>query len=181
VPEDRLRQGLVIEHSIESNASLAILDRISNWLFVSRAKSVEITDRQIKALRIKTASRDAAARTLSGGNQQKVVIAKWLNTEPDLLILDEPTAGVDIGSKAEIIALVRDLASKGKAVIVISSELAELLTAADRIIVMVDGRIVSESDRAAFDDPDPGDDEGARLQFAERQLSTILQKAHAHV
>ena len=181
VPEDRLRQGLVIEHSIESNASLAILDRISSWLFVSRAKSVEITDRQIKALRIKTASRDAAARTLSGGNQQKVVIAKWLNTEPDLLILDEPTAGVDIGSKAEIIALVRDLASKGKAVIVISSELAELLTAADRIIVMVDGRIVSESDRAAFDDPDPGDDEGARLQFAERQLSTILQKAHAHV
>ena len=110
-----------------------------------------------------------------------MVIAKWLNTEPDVLILDEPTAGVDIGSKAEIITLVRDLAAQGKAIIVISSELAELLTAADRILVMVDGRIANESPRAAFDDPDPGDDEGARLQFAERQLSTILQKAHAHV
>jgi ribose transport system ATP-binding protein len=181
VPEDRLRQGLVIEHSIESNACLSILERISSWLFVSDAKAVAAADRQIKALRIKTASRDAAARTLSGGNQQKVVVAKWLNTEPDVLILDEPTAGVDIGSKAEIITLVRDLAAQGKAIIVISSELGELLTAADRVLLMVDGRIASESARADFDDPNPGDDEGARLQFAERQLSTLLQKAHAHV
>ena len=83
-------------------------------------------------------------RTLSGGNQQKVVIAKWLNAEPDIFVLDEPTGGVDIGSKAEIIALVRDLAARGKAVLVISSELSELLTAADRIVVMADGRIASE-------------------------------------
>ena len=181
VPEDRLRQGLVLEHSVEANASISIIERLSRWFFVSQAQANAKADSQIAALRIKTASRHAAARTLSGGNQQKVVIAKWLNTEPDVFILDEPTGGVDIGSKAEIIALVRDLAARGKAILVISSELSELLTAADRIVVMVDGRIVSQSPRSAFDDPNPGDDVGAQLQYAERQLSSILQKAHAHV
>ena len=181
VPEDRLRQGLVLEHSVETNACVSILDRLSAWSFVSKSKSAAATYRQIEALRIKAASRDIAVRTLSGGNQQKVVIGKWLNAEPDIFILDEPTGGVDIGSKAEIIALVRDLAAKGKAILVISSELSELLTAADRILVMVDGKIASETPRAAFDDREAGDDEGARLQYAERQLSTILQKAHAHV
>jgi ribose transport system ATP-binding protein len=181
VPEDRLRQGLVLEHSVATNACVSILDRLSTWSFVSGVKMAAAADRQIEGLRIKTASRDAPVRTLSGGNQQKVVIGKWLNAEPDVFILDEPTGGVDIGSKAEIIALVRDLAARGKAILVISSELSELLTAADRIVVMVDGRIASETPRDAFDDPEPNDDEGARLQFAERQLSTILQKAHAHV
>ena len=118
---------------------------------------------------------------LSGGNQQKVVIAKWLLAEPRILILDEPTAGIDIGSKAEIIALVRDLAKSGKAIIVISSELSELLTAADRLVIMVDGRVARDCPRSEFDDPDPSDDEGARLQYAERQLSKVLQQAHAHV
>jgi ribose transport system ATP-binding protein len=181
VPEDRLRQGLIIEHSVEANATLSVLDRLSAWFFVSRSRMMAATDRQIEALRIKTSSREAAARTLSGGNQQKVVIAKWLNAEPEILVLDEPTAGVDIGSKAEIIALVRELAARGKAILVISSELSELLTAADRIVVIAEGRIVNEAPRSAFDDPDPSDDEGARLQFAERRLSTLLQKAHAHV
>jgi ribose transport system ATP-binding protein len=181
VPEDRLRQGLVLEHSVEANSSISILDRLSNWIFVSSARAEAAADRQIEALRIKTSSRDAAARTLSGGNQQKVVIAKWLNAEPDVFILDEPTGGVDIGSKAEIITLVRDLAARGKAILVISSELSELLTAADRIIVMADGHIASETARSAFDDPVPGNDVGAQLQYAERQLSTLLQKAHAHV
>ena len=96
-------------------------------------------------------------------------------------MLDEPTGGVDIGSKAEIITLVRDLAAHGKAVLVISSELSELLTAADRILVMTDGRIVSEAAREDFDDPNPGDDVGEQLQYAERKLSSIIQKAHAHV
>ncbi len=181
VPEDRLRQGLILEHSVESNTSLSILDRLASWLFVSSAKASKAADRQIEGLRIKTASRDAAVRTLSGGNQQKVVIGKWLNAEPDIFVLDEPTGGVDIGSKAEIIALVRDLAARGKAVLVISSELSELLTASDRIVVMSDGRIVSESARNAFDDPNPNDDVGEQLQFAERKLSQIIQKAHAHV
>ncbi|HZZ25259.1 MAG TPA: sugar ABC transporter ATP-binding protein [Roseiarcus sp.] len=181
IPEDRLRQGLVLEHSVESNTSLSILDRLASWLFVSSARASEAADRQIAGLRIKTASREAAVRTLSGGNQQKVVIGKWLNTEPDIFILDEPTGGVDIGSKAEIITLVRDLAGRGKAVLVISSELSELLTAADRILVMTDGRIVSESSREDFDDQNPADDVGEQLQYAERKLSSIIQKAHAHV
>ena len=109
------------------------------------------------------------------------MIGKWLLAEPRILILDEPTAGIDIGSKAEIIALVRELAKSGKAIIVISSELSELLTAADRLIVMVDGRVARECPRSEFDDPNPSDDEGARLQYAERQLSKTLQQAHAHV
>jgi ribose transport system ATP-binding protein len=181
VPEDRLRQGLVLEHSVEENSNLSILDRLSKWAFVSEARARTAADRQIAALRIKTASREAAVRTLSGGNQQKVVIAKWLNAEPEIFILDEPTGGVDIGSKAEIIRLVRDLAARGKAIIVISSELSELLTVADRIVVMADGRIASEASRGDFDDPEPGEDVGAQLQHAERVLSTILQKAHVHV
>ena len=150
--------------------------------FVSSAKAAEAADRQIEGLRIKTASREAAVRTLSGGNQQKVVIGKWLNAEPDIFILDEPTGGVDIGSKAEIITLVRDLAARGKAILVISSELSELLTAADRILVMVGRthrqRIAARDD---FDDPNPADDVGEQLQYAERKLSSIMQKAHAHV
>ena len=150
-------------------------------LFVSSARASEAADRQIAGLRIKTASREAAVRTLSGGNQQKVVIGKWLNTEPDIFILDEPTAGVDIGSKAEIITLVRDLAARGKAVLVISSELSELLTAADRIMVMTDGRIVNESSREDFEDQNSADDLGEQLQYAERKLSSFIQKAHAHV
>ena len=181
VPEDRLRQGLILEHSVESNTSLSILDRLASWLFVSSARASAAADRQIEGLRIKTSSRDAAVRTLSGGNQQKVVIGKWLNAEPDIFVLDEPTGGVDIGSKAEIIALVRDLAARGKAVLVISSELSELLTASDRILVMSDGRIASELARDSFDDPNPNDDGGEQLQFAERKLSQIIQRAYAHV
>jgi ribose transport system ATP-binding protein len=158
-----------------------VIDRLANGAFVSESAANAATDEQIKGLRIKTASRDHAVRTLSGGNQQKVVIGKWLLTEPRILILDEPTAGIDIGSKAEIIALVRDLAKSGKAIIVISSELSELLTAADRLIVMVNGRAARDCPRSEFDDPEPSDDEGARLQYAERQLSKTLQQAHAHV
>ena len=165
----------------KSNTSLSILDRLASWLFVSSAKASEAADRQIEGLRIKTASRDAAVRTLSGGNQQKVVIGKWLNAEPDIFVLDEPTGGVDIGSKAEIIALVRDLAARGKAVLVISSELSELLTASDRIVGDVRRRIVSECGANAFDNPNSDDDVGEQLQFAERKLSQIIQKAHAHV
>ena len=176
-----MRQGVIIGHSVEVNASLPTIDRLTSGLFVSEAMADAAADGQIKGLRIKTASRDHAVRTLSGGNQQKVVIAKWLLTEPQILILDEPTAGIDIGSKAEIITLVRDLAKSGKAIIVISSELSELLTAADRLIVMVNGRVARDCPVSEFDDPNPSDDEGARLQYAERQLSKTLQQAHAHV
>ena len=161
-----------------SNMVLAVLDRISGKGVVDRAKAQAITDDMIKRLSIKTASRDHAVSTLSGGNQQKVVIGKWLATDPDILVLDEPTAGIDIGSKSEIIRLVRDLAAQGKGIVMISSELSELLTACDRILVMADGRAHQMIDRATLDDPTEPDP-GHRLQAAERQLQIEIQKALA--
>jgi ribose transport system ATP-binding protein len=137
-----------------------------------------MTDTKIKQLRIKTGSRDHAVSTLSGGNQQKVVIGKWLATDPEILILDEPTAGIDIGSKAEIIGLVRDLAAEGKGIIMISSELSELLTACDRILVIADGRVHRDLPREAFDDESlPAEDLAHRLQAAEKRLQFEIQRA----
>jgi len=177
IPEDRLRQGIIAEHSVLANVTLAVLDRLSSWMFVSNDKARRLTDGQIAGLRIKTASRASAVRTLSGGNQQKVVLAKWLATEPDILILDEPTAGIDIGSKSEIIRLVRELAAAGKAVLMISSELSEMLSACDRIAVLSGGRIVDMLARAELDDPGAGDDPVLKLQAAERRLQIAVQKA----
>ena len=176
VPEARATQGIIPAHSVASNIVLAVLNRISAKGVVDRAKAQKITDEIIARLQIKTASRDHAVSTLSGGNQQKVVIGKWLATDPDILVLDEPTAGIDIGSKSEIIRLVRDLAAQGKGIVMISSELSELLTACDRILVMADGRAHQMIDRATLDDPaEP--DPGHRLQAAERQLQIEIQKA----
>ena len=140
VPEARATQGIIASHSVTDNVTLAVLDNLSSAGFVNAAKARAVTDAQIERLSIKTASRDHAVSTLSGGNQQKVVIGKWLAVDPDVLVLDEPTAGIDIGSKSEIIRLVRELAANGKAILMISSELSELLTACDRIVVMADGR-----------------------------------------
>ena len=176
VPEARATQGIIPAHSVASNIVLAVLNRISAKGVVDRAKAQKITDEIIAQLQIKTASRDHAVSTLSGGNQQKVVIGKWLATDPDILVLDEPTAGIDIGSKSEIIRLVRDLAAQGKGIVMISSELSELLTACDSILVMADGRAHQMIDRATLDDPaEP--DPGHRLQAAERQLQIEIQKA----
>ena len=176
VPEARATQGIIPAHSVASNIVLAVLNRISAKGVVDRAKAQKITDDMIARLQIKTASRDHAVSTLSGGNQQKVVIGKWLATDPDILVLDEPTAGIDIGSKSEIIRLVRDLAAQGKGIVMISSELSELLTACDRILVMADGRAHQMIERATLDDPaEP--DPGHRLQAAERQLQIEIQKA----
>lgn len=176
VPEARATQGIIPAHSVADNMVMSVVDRISPRGLVERARIREIAEDMIARLSIKTASRDHAVSTLSGGNQQKVVIGKWLATEPEILILDEPTAGIDIGSKAEIIRLVRDLAQAGKGVIVISSELSELLTACDRILVMADGRAHQMLDRADLDDPAQTDPEHA-LQAAERRLQIEIQKA----
>lgn len=178
IPEDRLRQGLIAEHSVLSNVTLAVLDRLSSGPFLSNDKARQVTEEQIAALRIKTASRDSAVRTLSGGNQQKVVLGKWLATMPDILVLDEPTAGIDIGSKSEIIQLVRELAKAGKAIIMISSELSEMLSACDRIVVMSDGRIADDIARGDLDDAATTEDDPAMLlQAAERKLQIVIQKA----
>jgi ribose transport system ATP-binding protein len=177
VPEDRARQGIIPAHSVATNMSLAILPRIIKRGMVDGAKVRSVADEQIRRLSVKTASRDHAVSTLSGGNQQKVVIGKWLATDPDILVLDEPTAGIDIGSKSEIIRLVRDLASQGKGVVVISSELSELLAACDRIVVMADGRAHADMPRAALDDDEPQPDAAHRLQAAERKLQGAIQEA----
>jgi len=176
VPEARATQGIIPAQSVADNMVMAVIGRISRRGFVDRDKVRSISDGMIARLSVKTASRDHAVSTLSGGNQQKVVIGKWLATDPDILILDEPTAGIDIGSKAEIIRLVRDLAQAGKGVIVISSELSELLTACDRILVMADGRAHQMLDRSDLDDPSETDPEHA-LQAAERRLQVEIQKA----
>lgn len=176
IPEDRLRQGVVLEHSVSDNLAMSILSRISSKGWISAAKQSDLAQEKIEGLKIKTASAAAAVRTLSGGNQQKVVLGKWLASDPQIVILDEPTAGIDIGSKSEIITLVRDLASAGKAVIVISSELNELLAACDRILVMSDGSLMRDLDRASFDAPGDTGTEG-NMQHAEHELQRALQEA----
>ena len=177
IPEDRLRQGVVLEHSVADNISLSVFDRISQRGWISQQKWSDLAAEKIKSLKVKTASAAAAVRTLSGGNQQKVVLAKWLASDPRIIIFDEPTAGIDIGSKSEIIQLIRELAREGKAIIVISSELNELLAACDRILVMSDGRMLRDMRRDSFEDPAVGTHtEAGNMQFAEHKLQTILQE-----
>src|SRR3984893_1012488 len=144
MPEDRLTQGLVLQHSVADNMTLPVIDRNSRFGFVQQAKEKTLVAAYIKQLRVKTASTQKPVRTLSGGNAQKVVLAKWVATDPLLLILDEPTAGGDIGSKTEIVEIVREFADQGRGVLVISSEPAELLALSDRILVMAGGRVVRE-------------------------------------
>ncbi len=178
IPEDRLRQGVIIEHSVADNLALSVIDRISRWGFTRGKVFQGLTDKHISELKVKTASANAPVRTLSGGNQQKVVLGKWLASDPRVIILDEPTAGIDIGSKSEIIMLVRQLARQGKAVIIISSELNELLSACDRILVMADGRITRDIARAELDPPGENTSD---LQFAERRLQKLLQEMPGNV
>jgi ribose transport system ATP-binding protein len=152
VPEDRRTQGLVLSHSVERNLTLALLRRLSRGGLLDDGEGAGIAERYVARLGIRTRSLDTPVRRLSGGNQQKVVLAKWLATEPDVLILDEPTVGVDVNTRSEIADLVRSLADQGKAVLVISSELAEVLALSDRILVLRDGRIHRSVGRAQVAD-----------------------------
>lgn len=179
IPEDRLRQGAIIEHNVSDNLTLSALDSISSRGWISARKQTDLASRKIDQLKIKTASAKSAVRTLSGGNQQKVVLGKWLATNPRIVIMDEPTAGIDIGSKSEIILLIRQLAREGRGIIVISSELNELLAACDRILVMSEGRLGREVQRATLDPPRPASTEAA-MQYAEHKLQEALQEAHDH-
>jgi rhamnose transport system ATP-binding protein len=141
VPEDRRRHGIVLEMSVAANTSLASLSAISRWGLISGAGERLLAERYVTQLQIKTPSVFAASGTLSGGNQQKVALSRWLAITPKVLILDEPTQGVDVGSKSEIHRLMVDLAERGLAIIMISSELQEILGMSDRIAVMHDGSI----------------------------------------
>jgi L-arabinose transport system ATP-binding protein len=143
-PEDRKREGLVLIRSVLENASLAILRRLSVLHFVRRRMERSIVSGYVDKLRVRTPSVDQEVGKLSGGNQQKVVLARWLAARPKVLILDEPTRGIDVGAKAEIYRLVDDLAKQGLGIMFISSEMPELLGLADRIYVMQNGRITGE-------------------------------------
>lgn len=149
VPEDRGLQGLVKSMSINDNVSMAALDRIAPGLFLNFAEEARRAVDAVKRLGVRArAGIHQPVGELSGGNQQKVVIAKWLETRPDILILDEPTRGVDVGAKAEIHAMMSDLVAQGLAIIMISSELPEVIGMSDRILVMNNGQVTGMIDRA---------------------------------
>ncbi len=148
VPEDRRQQGLVMDLSIERNANLAILNRLRSGLLMNRAAERENAQRWTSRLQLKAGSLTDAVSTLSGGNQQKVVLAKWLATNPSVLIVDEPTRGIDVGAKAEVHRTLAELAASGLAVLMISSDLPEVLGMADRVLVMREGELVGELPRA---------------------------------
>ncbi len=147
VPEDRPRHGAILEMSIAANTSLASLDHVAHGGLIDRAEERALAEGFVRQLRIKTPSVEMETGSLSGGNQQKVALARWLAIDPAVLILDEPTQGVDVGSKAEIHSLMADLAEKGLAIVMISSELPELLGMSDRIAVMNGGTIRGTLDR----------------------------------
>jgi ribose transport system ATP-binding protein len=147
IPEDRRAQGLILDHAVRENFLLPLLGRLSRGGFVDDAEGDRRTESYVTRLSIKTRSINQSIGTLSGGNQQKVVIAKWLATEPRVLIMDEPTAGVDIGTKGEIVAMIRAFADQGNSVIIISSELPELLAVSDRVLILRDGQVERELDR----------------------------------
>jgi putative multiple sugar transport system ATP-binding protein len=142
--EDRKTYGLVLDDTIRRNVPLADLSAISRNGIVDREQEAEVAARYRDKLAIKSSSIEQATVNLSGGNQQKVVLSKWLFADPDILILDEPTRGIDVGAKFEIYTVIRELAAQGKAIIVISSELPELLGVTDRLYVMNEGRFVAE-------------------------------------
>lgn len=147
IPEDRRMQGLVLEHSVKDNLILPILTRLNKGLFIDNKRSNEISNKFVRKLNIKTDDIFKQSNLLSGGNQQKIVLAKWLANDPTVLLLDEPTIGVDIGAKTEIMDIIREMADSGKAILVISSELSELLALSDRVVIMHEGKIKKEMKR----------------------------------
>ncbi|MDN7244958.1 sugar ABC transporter ATP-binding protein [Planococcus shenhongbingii] len=144
VTEDRKSEGLIVDFSVEENVSMTNFSSISKNGLISKDKERSLYDRMVKRLGIRTSGPTQTAKSLSGGNQQKVVIAKWLGIEPELLILDEPTRGVDVGAKKEIYSIINELAERGVAILMISSELPEVIGMADRVIVMHEGKVTAD-------------------------------------
>ena len=144
VPEDRKKQALFLRLAIRTNITIAAQDQISRGWFIDEGRENVLVDEFRKLLSIRMASADQQAGLLSGGNQQKVVLARWLALRPKILIVDEPTRGIDIGSKVEVHNLLIEMAKSGIAVIVISSELPEILAVSDRIVTMREGRVTGE-------------------------------------
>lgn len=144
VPEDRKLHGLILNQSITNNISLTVLEQLEKWGFLlSRQKENKLSASYIQQLAIKTSSENNLAKNLSGGNQQKIVLAKWLATHPQVLLLDEPTRGIDIHAKTEIYKIMKTLAAEGMGILMVSSELPEILAVSDRILVMCEGTLTA--------------------------------------
>ncbi len=151
LPEDRKLQGLVLPFSVEANISMASLDRIKKFGFIKKSAEVKIGEKHIKSLSIKTPTAKTKVLNLSGGNQQKCIVGRWLETNPKVLILDEPTRGIDVGAKYEIYLLMKQVAESGGSIILISSELPEVLNMSNRVLTICDGKITGEFDPEAED------------------------------
>jgi ribose transport system ATP-binding protein len=146
VPEDRKHQGLVLPYSVESNISMASLDKMTKFGFLDKSTEKDIAEKHVKALAVKTPSIKTKVKSLSGGNQQKCIVGRWLEINPRILILDEPTRGIDVGAKYEIYLLMKKIAESGGSIILISSELPEVLNMSNRVLTVCDGRITGEFD-----------------------------------
>ena len=144
--EDRKRYGIVVAKTVAENSTMATMDKYMNGIFINKKKEREIAKQYVESLKTKTPTVDTEVVNLSGGNQQKVVIAKWLVRDCDILIFDEPTRGIDVGAKSEIYHLMNELVAEGKSIIMISSEMTEILRMSDRIIVMCEGKKTGEID-----------------------------------
>ncbi|MCK1997550.1 sugar ABC transporter ATP-binding protein [Psychrobacillus psychrodurans] len=144
VTEDRKSEGLIVDFSVKDNLGITNFDKISRNGVVGAKKEQELYDSMVKRLGVRTSGPNQFVKSLSGGNQQKIVIAKWLGIEPDILILDEPTRGVDVGAKKEIYSIINALAEKGVAILMISSELPEVIGMVDRVLVMHEGKITAD-------------------------------------
>ena len=168
VPEDRRKQGLVTESSVARNVAGVIRGRLTHAGLLTTAGENRAAGPWAGRLEVKTSALDMDARTMSGGNQQKVVIAKWLATQPKLLIIDEPTRGIDVGTKAEVHRLLSELAGQGMAILMISSELPEVLGMADRVLVVCEGRITAD---IARDEATPENVMAAATRSSEKAAS----------
>jgi ABC-type sugar transport system ATPase subunit len=147
VPSERKLEGLMLIHQVKFNISVSILKKLMRRLKLNARKEEEIADKWIKALKIRTPDSKTKVESLSGGNQQKVVLAKWLETDPKILILNDPTRGIDVGAKVEIYSLMEELCAKGIGIIMISSELQETLAMSDRVLVLCEGKLTGEISR----------------------------------
>jgi ABC-type sugar transport system ATPase subunit len=147
-PEDRKKEGLILLLSVKENIGITHLEELSSCGFLKKKKFEDLVEFYIRELSIRTPFKEQVMSNLSGGNQQKTVLAKWLATNPQILILDEPTCGIDVGAKQEIYRLINTLADSGISIIVVSSEMPEVIGLCDRIIVMHEGRITGEFSRS---------------------------------
>ncbi|MCL4161383.1 UNVERIFIED_CONTAM: hypothetical protein GTU68_013801, partial [Idotea baltica] len=150
VPEDRKRLGALLDLTIKDNITISVLERLSKFFTVNTKEEQNIAGYYREAIRIKTPNLEQKIKNLSGGNQQKVIIARWLATHPDLVIFDEPTRGIDVGAKSEIYTLVNELVASGKSVLMISSEMEEVMGMSDRIVVLHEGKVTGELERKDF-------------------------------